>query len=81
MRLAGICDYLSGHGYKYQYREDDDCGSIEFEHRGLHYHIWEYPAPERGAESNLRSAGRSEEYEGDYEKTLLDILQSWEGSW
>lgn len=81
MRLSKICSYLSGNGYKYSYHEEDDCGTIEFEHRGLHYHIWEYPAPERGAESNLVSAGRSVEYEGDYEQTLLDILKSWEGTW
>lgn len=81
MRLAKIRDYMTSHGYHYVYHEEDDCGTIEFEHRGLHYHIWEYPAPERGAESNLVSAGRSIEYEDDYEQTLLDILKSWEGTW
>ena len=81
MRLKKIQDYLTAKGYSFQYREEDDCGSIEFEHRGLHYHIWEYPAPERGAESNVLSAGRSTEYGGDYEQTILDILKSWEGSW
>lgn len=81
MRLTKICDYMKGKGYAFTYREENDCGSIEFEHRGLHYHIWEYPEPERGAEANLVSAGRSVEYEGDYEQTLLDILKSWEGSW
>lgn len=81
MRLKQICDYMTAQGYPFQYREEEDCGSIEFEHRGLHYHIWEYPAPERGAESNVANAGRSTEYEGDYEQQILRILKSWEGSW
>ena len=77
MRLSRIQEYLAQRGMKYSYREEDDCGTIEFDHRGLHYHIWEYPAPERGAESNVLSAGRSVEYEGDYEEAILDILKSW----
>ena len=77
MRLSKIQEYMSQRGMKYSYREEDDCGTIEFDHRGLHYHIWEYPAPERGAESNVLSAGRSVEYEGDYEEAILQILKSW----
>lgn len=77
MRLQRIHDYLTARGFRFQYREDEDCGSIEFEHRGLHYHIWEYPAPERGAESNVRTAGRSEEFEGDYESAILEILKDF----
>lgn len=61
----------------YDYWEDQDCGSITFLHRGLSYHIWEYPAPERGAESNVRTTGRSEDFEGDYEEQILDILKTW----
>ena len=77
MRLSRIQEYMTQRGMKYSYREEDDCGTIEFDHRGLHYHIWEYPAPERGAESNVLSAGRSIEYEGDYEDAILEILKSW----
>ena len=77
MRLSKIQEYMTQRGMKYSYREEDDCGTIEFDHRGLHYHIWEYPAPERGAESNVLSAGRSIEYEGDYEEAILEILKSW----
>ena len=77
MRLSRIQEYMTQRGMKYSYREEDDCGTIEFDHRGLHYHIWEYPAPERGAESNVLSAGRSVEYEGDYEEAILEILKSW----
>lgn len=77
MRLSRIQEYMTRRGMQYSYREEDDCGTIEFDHRGLHYHIWEYPAPERGAESNVLSAGRSIEYEGDYEEAILEILKSW----
>ena len=78
MRLSRIQEYMTQRGMQYIYREEDDCGTIEFDHRGLHYHIWEYPAPERGAESNVLSAGRSVEYEGDYEEAILEILKSWQ---
>ena len=77
MRLEKIQTYLKLRNMPYTYTEEDDCGSIDFIHRGLSYHIWEYPAPERGAESNIRTDGRGEDFEGDYEQQLLDILQTW----
>ena len=78
MRLNRIQDHLKARNMPYTYWEDNDCGSITFLHKGLSYHIWEYPAPERGAESNVLSAGRSVEYEGDYEEAILEILKSWQ---
>lgn len=77
MRLARIQEHLRLHAIAYQYYEEYDCGSITFVHRGLSYHIWEYPAPERGAQSNVRSAGKSEDFDGDYEQGILEILESW----
>ena len=77
MRLEKIQAYLKQRGITCRYNEENDCGSIDFIHRGLSYYIWEYPAPERGAESNVRTAGRSEDFEGDYEKDILDILKTW----
>lgn len=77
MRLSRIQEYMTRRGMQYSYREEDDCGTIEFDHRGLHYHIWEYPAPERGAQSNVRSAGKSEDFDGDYEEQILAILETW----
>ena len=77
MRLEKIQTFLKLRNMPYTYTEEDDCGSIDFIHRGLSYHIWEYPAPERGAESNIRTAGRGEDFEGDYEQQLLNILQTW----
>ena len=77
MRLENIQLQLKNMGITFKYVEEDDCGSINFIHRGLSYYIWEYPAPERGAESNVRTAGRSEDFEGDYEEDILDILKTW----
>ena len=77
MRLTLIQRCLRQKNMPFQYFEENDCGSITFSHRGLSSHIWEYPAPERGAESNVRSAGRSEDYEGDYEAQIIEILQEF----
>ena len=78
MRLAGIQQFLKERHLPFQYWEDDDCGSIEFDHRGLHSHIWEFPEPERGAQSSVRIAGRSEEFGDNYEEAILEILKTWE---
>ena len=76
MRLQRIQEHLKSKGVSYQYFEEDGCGTIEFLHRGLSYHIWEYPLGE-GADSNVRTAGRMESYSGDYEAQILQILQTW----
>ncbi len=76
MRLERIQEHLKNKGVSYQYFEDNGCGTIEFIHRGLAYHIWEYPEDE-GADSNVRSAGRMEAYTGDYEGQILEILKTW----
>ena len=77
MRLQQIQQQLKNMGITFHYIEEDDCGSINFIHRGLSYYIWEFPAPERGAESNIRTAGRGEDFEGDNEEALLQILKTW----
>ena len=77
MRLAHVQEHLKLHAIPYRYYEENDCGSITFVHKGLSYHIWEYPAPERGAQSNVRSAGKSEDFDEDYEQQILDILETW----
>ena len=77
MRLEKIRTFLQQRNMPHNYHEEDDCGSIDFIHRGLSYYIWEYPAPERGAQSNIRTAGRGEDFEDDYEAKLLEILQTW----
>ena len=77
MRLEKIQAFLQQRAMPYTYSEEDACGSIDFIHRGLSYYIWEYPAPERGAQSNVRTAGRGEDFEENYENVILDILKTW----
>ena len=76
MRLESIQEHLKNKGVAYRYFEEDGCGTIEFIHRGLAYHVWEYPDGE-GADSNVLSAGRMESYTGDYEAKILEILKTW----
>lgn len=77
MRLNKIQDFMNRANMPFQYSEEDDCGSINFIHRGLSYHIWEYPAPERGAQSNVLNCGRSVDYEEDYEGQIIAIMAGW----
>ena len=79
MRLEKIQKILRDKKISFDYSEEDGCGSIDFEHRGLSYHIWEYADQEEpcGVETNLRNVGRTEELEGDYEQKLAEILQSF----
>ena len=74
MRLKKLQDYLNQKGWNYQYAEEDGCGSVDWDHRGLAYHVWEF---EGGAESNVRMAGRMEDYSGDYEEQILAVIREW----
>lgn len=77
MRLVKIQDFLQRKGILYQYLEENGCGSISFVYGGFPYHIWEFPASDPGAESNVRTAGRSEEFNNNYEEEILNILKEW----
>lgn len=77
MRLEKIQGYLRSKGWKYQYTEEDGCGSVDFEYRGINYHVWEFPDGE-GAESNVRDGGRQEEFAGDHEEEILAVIRDWE---
>lgn len=80
MKKTGLCairDFLDSRGMPYAYFEEAGCGSINFQHKGLSYHIWEYPPEEPGAASNVRTAGRSEDLGADYEQEILEILKTW----
>lgn len=77
MRLSRICAYLNETDIPFDYSEENDCGGIEFIRRGLAYHIWEYPEPERGAASNVRTWGRMEDYEDDYETAIINVMKNW----
>ena len=77
MRLQKIQAYMKAKGMPFQYYEEEGCGSIEFIHRGLAYHIWEYPEEENGADSNVRTVGRMDFYSGDYEEQILEVMKTW----
>ena len=77
-RLARVTAFLEERGWKYTYHEEENCGSIDFEYRGVPYHIWEFEDGERGVETNLRHGGWQEEVSGDYETELLEIMKTWE---
>lgn len=77
MGLNKIREYLHLRNISHNYLLEDKCGSIDFIHKGLSYHIWEFPPEEQAAESNVKSAGRMEVYSGDYEDQILAVLKSW----
>ena len=56
MHMPEIQSVLKEKSISFSYVEEDNCGSIDFEHRGLRYHIWEYAdeADPVGVETNLR---------------------------
>ena len=77
MKLEKIQEFMKQNNMPYDYFEEDGCGSIDFTHRGLLYHIWEFNDPEWGVESNVLSCGRSADYTGDYQEKILEILRTW----
>ncbi len=78
MRLEKLQNYIRQKGWKFTYTEEEGLGNIDFEARGLRYHVWEFLDGEYGAESNVRTTGRQEDYTGDYEEAILAILNTWE---
>ena len=42
MRLEKLQSYIEEKGWKQEYTEEGGCGSLDFEHRGLSYHVWEF---------------------------------------
>ncbi|MCC8043932.1 MAG: hypothetical protein LIP12_00335 [Clostridiales bacterium] len=39
-RLARVRSFIEERDWNYNYAEEDGCGSIDFEYRGLAYHIY-----------------------------------------
>ena len=68
MRLQKVQDALNKKNIKFEYTEEDGCGSLDFMFRGLKFHVWEYEDNGWGAETNIYVAGRSEDIDGDYEE-------------
>ena len=77
MRLEIVRQALESKRIRYQYHEVDGCGSLDFEFRGLSYHVWEFQDPSWGAETNVFSAGRTRDIEGEYENTIAKEILSW----
>lgn len=75
--LTRVLAFIQERGWKCTYNEEDGLGSIDFDYRGVPYHIWEFEDEERGVETNLRSGGRQEELLGDYETVLLELMKDW----
>ena len=68
MRLQKVQDALEQKKIKYEYTEEDGCGSLDFMFRGLSFHVWEYHDEVWGAETNI---------EGDYEGEISKEILSW----
>ncbi|HCT90228.1 MAG TPA: kinase [Lachnospiraceae bacterium] len=79
MRLQSVQKALQKKHITFTYTEVEGCGSIDFVHRGLGYHIWEYADHDTpsGVETNLLHAGKSEDVEGDYEATLCGWIEQY----
>lgn len=77
MRLKRIYAYIEQKGWKVRYAENDGLGSLDFEHKGIPYHVWEFPGEPAGAESNVRTSARMEDFTGDYEAQIVEILKTW----
>ena len=78
-RLNEIQLFMEKKNWQFTYREEDGLGSVEFLYRDRAYHIWEFRDDDGtwGAESNVRTCGRMEDYTGDYQQAILDIIESW----
>ena len=77
MRLERVQEALKEKKIKYEYVEEDGCGSIDFTFRGLLYHVWEFQDGGWGVETNIFETGRSRDIEGDYEEILVKEILSW----
>lgn len=77
MRLNRVQDALKKKNIKYQYTEENGCGSIDFMFRGLRFRVWEYEDRVWGAETNVFEAGRSQDIEGNYELVISEEILSW----
>ena len=55
MRLEKIQNLLNEKSLEFQYNEVDGCGSLDFDYRGVPYHIWEYQENGWGVETNVKT--------------------------
>ena len=64
MRLEKIQTLLKEKSLEFQYYEVDGCGSLDFDYRGIPYHIWEYQEDGWGVETNVKHGGYNEDITG-----------------
>lgn len=77
MRLMKVREELEKKNILYEYSEVEECGSLDFEYRGLRYHVWEFHDDTWGADTNVRGGGCSEEILGDYEAKIVNLIEEW----
>ena len=77
MRLQKVQDALEKKNIKYEYTEEDGCGSLDFMFRGLNLHVWDFHDAVWGAETNIYEAASSQDIEGDYEAEISAEILSW----
>ena len=78
MRLSKIQHALTVKKIQFQYTEEGARGSLDFQFRGLRYHIWEFEDEGvRGVDTNVKCAGRSEDILGDYDTELSELILTW----
>ena len=78
MRLQTVQDALNQKNIRFEYTEEDGCGSLDFMFRGLKFHVWGISRWSLGVqETNIYEAGRSEDIEGDYEEKIAGEILSW----
>ena len=75
MRLEKIQNLLKEKSLEFQYNEVDGCGSLDFDYRGVPYHIWEYQENGWGVETNVKHGGYNEDITGDYEEEILQVMK------
>lgn len=77
LRLTRVQEALTNQHITFTYTDVDGCGSLDFEYRGVNYHIWEFNEDGWGVETNVRHGGRDEDILGDYETELIEILKDF----
>ena len=76
MRLKKIQEALKTKNIIFTYTEEDNCGSLDFQFRGLRYHIWEFVDGDIwGVETNVYHAGKSELKLAGYGDSGINLKQ------
>lgn len=76
--FARVLAFLEEKGWKYSHCCEDDCGSIDFEYRGVPIISGNFMMEMSGVwRPTSATAARSEELTGDYETELLEIMKEW----